>query len=507
METDRHFPMLTGSDADQRLRSLVHPPGWVNPTPQGRYHLVVIGAGTAGLVSAAIAAGLGARVAIVERTLMGGDCLNVGCVPSKALIRAARSWHEARRSSSVFGGPATTRDNAGDFTVVMERLRALRASIAEVDSAERYRELGVDVFLGDARFTGRSTVEVGGRTLEFRRAIIATGARAAAPPIPGLAESGYLTNETVFAIDTLPPRLIVIGGGPIGCELAQAFARLGSNVSLLEAGPRLLAKDDPDAAAIVERALAHDGVHVRTSAKIMSVERRTDVRRMQLDGGEWLEAEALLVAAGRAPNVDAMGLEPAGVQFGPRGVIVNDRMRTSNRNVYAIGDVASRFQFTHAADAQARLVVPNALFFGLGGGKSSSLVMSWCTYTSPEVAHVGMSAADAAGRADVESVTVTLDHIDRARLEGEEDGFLRVHLRRGSDRILGATLVAERAGDMIGEVAAAITNKVGLSGLGRTIHPYPTVASIFARAADQHRRAKLTPTAKRAFSRYFRIFN
>ncbi len=500
-------------DADRQWLANVHPADWRNPSPASRYHLVVIGAGTAGLVSAAIAVGLGARVALVERALMGGDCLNVGCVPSKALIRAARAWHETRTAAARFGGPAAT--GSGDFAAAMARMRGRRAELSGVDAASRFRDLGVDVFLGSARFTGVTGIIVQGddqceTPLQFRRAIVATGGRAAAPPIDGLTETGYLTNETVFDLDALPRRLLVIGGGPIGCELAQAFARLGSQVTILDAGSHLLAREDADAAAIVERALVADGVELRQRVKILAARRDGDGRTLtyEVDGRRAeCHGDRILVAAGRAANVEGLGLESAGVRFSHAGIEVDDRFRTSNHRVFAIGDCASKYQFTHAADAQARLAVPNALFHGIGGGKASDLVMPWCTYTSPEVAHVGIGARDVVESGDaVETITVPLAQVDRAVLDGDAEGFFRVHLARGSDRILGATLVSAHAGETISEITAAMSNGIGLSALGKTIHPYPTQAEAIRKAADTHRRQRLTPRAKGVFGLYFRMW-
>jgi pyruvate/2-oxoglutarate dehydrogenase complex dihydrolipoamide dehydrogenase (E3) component len=487
-----------------QLIANVHPPDWVNPEPAARYHMVVIGAGTAGLVSAAGAAGLGAKVALVERHLMGGDCLNVGCVPSKSVIRASRSWQEARQSAERFGGPAVDPQSRGDFAAAMARMRRLRAGISIHDGAERFRGLGVDVFLGDGRFTGPNTVEVGGKTLRFRRAVIATGARAAVPPIPGLAEAGYLTNETVFNLTELPARLVVIGGGPIGCELAQAFARLGSRVTLLDKDGHVLIREDADAAEVVQEAMLRDGVQLEFQTKILEVKGRMVVIET---GGQRKEipADAILVAAGRAPNVEGLGLEAAGVKYGPKGVEVDDNLRTSNRSVFACGDVASRFQFTHIADAQARIVIQNALFFGRA--RASALTVPWCTYTSPEIAHVGLYEKDARERGlEVDTLTVPLSTVDRAILEGADEGFLRLHLKKGKDRILGATLVADHAGDMIGELCLAITHRIGLGKIASVIHPYPTQGEVVKKAADQWRRTKLTPGVKTLFERWFRVF-
>ena len=500
-----------GTEWERRRRENVRPSAWRNPEPAGRYDLIVIGAGTGGLVSAAIAVGLGARVALVERYQMGGDCLNVGCVPSKALIRSARAWHDARTAADRFGGPAAR--GPGDFPGAMARMRRVRAELSRVDAAARYRDLGVDVFFGDASFATDDAVTVPGgngaiATLRFRRAIIATGGRAAVPAIEGLADSGYLTNETVFDLDALPARLLVVGGGPIGCELAQAFARFGSAVTLLDAGDRLLSREDADASRVVERALIADGVTVIHRVTVKSARRSHAMRTLTyvVDGEPRdVEGDAILVATGRAPNVDSLGLTAAHVTYGPKGIEVDDRFRTSNRRVFAIGDCASRYQFTHAADAQARLAVPNALFFGIGGGKASELVMPWCTYTSPEVAHTGMTALEAGRAGDaVKTITIPFAEVDRAVLDGDEQGFLRVYLKRGSDRVLGATLVTDHAGEMISELTAAIVNGIGLGGLGKTIHPYPTQAESIRKAADAHRRGGLTRNVKRLFHLFFR---
>ncbi|MBA3760535.1 MAG: mercuric reductase [Gemmatimonadales bacterium] len=501
-------PLVAPADGhNARLIANVHPPGWRNPTPpRTRYHLVVIGAGTAGLVTAAGAAGLGARVALIERHLMGGDCLNVGCVPSKGMIAAAHAWHEARTASSRFGGPPVS--GPGDFGATMERMRRLRADLSGVDSAKRFTGLGVDVFLGHARFVAPDRITVGEAVLRFRRAVIATGARAAVPAIPGLEEAGYYTNETIFSLTERPERLFVLGAGPIGCELAQAFARLGSRVTIIDRGNRALPRDDLDAARLVEASLRADGVTLEFGAHAQRVERTAGGVRVHFTRGgsaAAVEGDALLVATGRAPNIGDLGLEAAGVGVGERGVTVDDRLRTSNRRVYAIGDVASRYQFTHVADFQARLVIANALFFGRG--RVSRLVIPWTTYTSPEVAHVGLTPEEAEHQGvALETITVPMAHVDRAVLAGDTDGFLRVHLRRGSDKLAGVTVVAHNAGDLIAEAALAMTNGLGLSAMGRTIHPYPTIAEAYRKAADQWRRTKLTPLARRILGLWFRIF-
>lgn len=493
-------------DHDTRLLANVHPPDWVNPVPRDRYHLVVIGAGTAGLVAAAGAAGLGARVALIERHMMGGDCLNVGCVPSKAVISAARAWHDARQAAEKFGGPVVRGD--GDFAAAMRRMRRLRADLSPVDSARRFTELGVDVFLGHGQFTSPDQISVGEATLRFRRAVIATGARAAVPPIPGIEDAGYFTNETIFSVTARPEKLIIIGAGPIGCELAQAFARLGSRVTVLDREARIMPRDDRDAARVVHSALEAEGVILELGVRLAFVDHAGGLTRVAFtrDGERHsVEGDALLVAAGRAPNVADLGLDLARVKSDPRGIAVDDRLRTSNPRVYAIGDVASRYQFTHAADFQARLVLANALFFGRG--RASRLVVPWSTYTSPEVAQVGLTIEEAERQGvAIDTVTVPLHDVDRAVLAGDTEGFLRVNLRKGTDQLVGVTVVAPHAGDMIGEAALAMTSGLGLGAIGKTIHPYPTIAEAYRKAADIWRRRKLTPFAKRVLGWWFRAY-
>ena len=491
-------------EADRRLLANVHPQDWTNPRPLDRYDLVVIGAGTGGLVSAAIGAALGARVALVERALMGGDCLNYGCVPSKAVIRASRSWAEARASARRFGGPDVA--GPGSFATVMERMRELRADISEVDGARRFSDLGVHVFMGEARFDGPDSVIVGDARLPFRRAILATGARAAVPPIPGLSDVPYLTNETVFGLTELPKRFAVLGAGPIGSELSQALARFGSQVTVVEMANRPLPREEPEASAVLLSTLQRDGVTFLGSAKVVEVEARGDVKVVhfeQDDSRHELECDALLVAVGRAPNVE-LGLEAAGVAYARRGVEVDDRLRTTNRRIYAVGDVASPFQFTHVADAHARMAVRNALFFGRA--KASDLVIPAATYTSPEVARVGPTSTGLREKGiAAETVTIPFHDVDRARLDGDEEGFVQIHVREGKDEILGATIVAPHAGDLIAQVTQAMKLKVGLGALGDVIFPYPTTAEALRKAADQHRRKRLTPRARRFFHTFFKL--
>jgi pyruvate/2-oxoglutarate dehydrogenase complex dihydrolipoamide dehydrogenase (E3) component len=496
--------ILPDDEHNRLLVENVHPGGWTNPSPRGRYNLVVVGAGTAGLVAAAGAAGLGARVALVERQLMGGDCLNFGCVPSKAVLRAARVAQGVRDAPDYGVSREAPRV---DFAAAMARMRRLRAGLSLKDSAERFRGLGVDVYLGEGRFVAPDALEVDGRRLVFSRAVIATGARASGLPVPGLAEAGFLTNETVFTLTALPRRLVVIGAGPIGCELAQAFRRLGSDVTIASLDPRLLPRDDPDAGAILTVRFGREGIRLALGAKIVRVERRDGARAVVFErGGREEEAigDALLVAVGRSPNVEGLELDRAGIRHDRTGVQVDDRLRTTNRRVFAAGDICSPWKFTHAADAMARIVVQNALFFGRK--RASALVVPWCTYTDPEVAHVGLLEEEARRRGDeVLTLTVGLDDVDRAVLDGETEGFARVHLDRRRGRILGATLVAAHAGETIGEVVLAMTAGLGLSAIGGTIHPYPTQSEVLKRVADAQQRLRLTPGVKALFERYLRL--
>ncbi len=490
---------------DQALLDNVHPPSWPQPEALGRYNLVVIGGGTAGLVSAAGAAGLGAKVALVERQFLGGDCLNYGCVPSKAVIRAARVAETVRIASRY--GVRGAGDFSVDFAQVMERMRRLRAEISEHDSAQRLRDLGVDVFLGDGKFLNQNSLSVDGRKLEFSRAIIATGARAAHPPIPGLHEAGFLTNETLFSLTELPRRLSVIGAGPIGCEMAQALRRLGSEVCLITRGAGLLPKEDRDAAAVLEKRFKQEGVKVVRNATITRVELVNSNKIVVLEiPGERLrvESDMILVAVGRTPNLETLDLERAGVAYDGHGVTVDDHLRTTNPRVYAAGDICSRFKFTHAADAMARLALRNALFFGRG--KASSMVIPWCTFTDPEVAHVGITS-EGAGKMGGQVVTynVNLTDVDRAVLDGETEGFARVHVNSKSGRILGATLVSEHAGETIAEFVLAMGQRIPLTAFSSTIHPYPTQAEAVKKLGDLSMGARLKPWVRKLFARYFKV--
>jgi pyruvate/2-oxoglutarate dehydrogenase complex dihydrolipoamide dehydrogenase (E3) component len=499
-------PLILPQDEYNRtLIDNVHPTDWKNPEPADCYNLVVIGAGTAGLVTAAGAAGLGAKVALIERHLMGGDCLNVGCVPSKGLLRAGRAAHDVKAAAAfgIHSGPVSI-----DFGAAMERMRRVRAGISSHDSFERFsKELGVDVFLGNGKFIGCDRIEVGGKQLLFKKASICTGARAAAPPIPGIEETGYLTNENVFWLTKPPARLLVLGGGPVGCELAQAFARMGSDVTLIERSGRLLPREDADAAEIVQLSLLRNNVTLVLNAKVLKAEKRGPDKVLFVERQgctRELAGDEVLAGVGRAPNVEGMDLEAAGIVYDQRkGVSVDDMLQTSNPRVYAAGDVCSSYKFTHTADAMARIVIANALF--KGRQRTTSLVVPWCTYTDPEVAHVGMYEKDALDQGiPVLTLTVPFSDLDRALLDNEAEGFARVHLKKGTDKVLGATIVARHAGEMINELSLAITAGLGLSAIGRTIHPYPTQAEAIKKLADQYNRKRLTPFVRRLFTAWLK---
>lgn len=388
----------------------------------------------------------------------------------------------------------------------MAGVRAVRASIAPHDSAARFRDLGVDVFFGDGRFVDAHTVEVSGERLRFAKAVITTGARARPLDVPGAAESGVLTNESVFELTEQPRRLAVIGGGPIGCELAQAFQRLGTQVTLVASGPSLLPREVPEAAAVVQARLVAEGMELVTEAQVRRIDRRPDgsltISVATASGEADRSVDAVLVAIGRVPNVDALGLEAAGVAFDSRrGVAVDDRLCTSVRHIFACGDVAMRQKFTHAADFGARLVIQNALF---GGRKRlSALNIPRCTYTDPEIAQTGLTEAEAAAQGiRVTAWTRPFSEVDRARAELAPDGFVHVLTRGSSDVIVGATVVGPHAGDLISEISVAMAGGLGLGRLASVIHPYPTRAEAIRQLGDAFNRTRLTPGVRSLFARW-----
>ncbi len=469
------------------------------------YNVVVIGGGTAGLVTAAGTAGLGGRVALVEKDRMGGECLNTGCVPSKALIASARLIEQIRHAEDWGLRPQTPEF---EFQDVFARMRARRARIAPHDSEERFRSLGVDVIRGEARFVSPNEVRVGEIALRAKHFVIATGARPAVPPIEGLDAVRNYTNETIFdALEGKPDRLVVVGGGPVGCELSQVFARLGVAVTVVQRAPRLLPREDADASSLLRRRFEGEGVTVLLGASVTRARTDADSIRLSLDGGSGpreIACDTLLIAAGKVPNIDRLNLEAAGVAYTAKGVKTNAHLQTSQPHIYAAGDVVGEHHFTHVADHHARIVVRNIL---LPWPKASveRHVVPWCTFTSPEVARVGLNE-DEANRNGIayERFVQPLEEVDRAVLEGEEVGFAKVLTPPGKDRILGVTLVCERAGDLLAEFAAAMKHGIGLGGIGRVIHTYPTFAEIARKLADQRQRARLTPFVKGVLIRLYR---
>ena len=476
----------------------------MNAMDQKLYNVAIIGAGTAGLVTAAGTAGLGGRVALIERNLMGGDCLNFGCVPSKALISSARLIQQIRESKK-WG--LDRQEPRFVFERVFERMRARRAKIAPNDSQERFESLGVDVFRGEAHFVSPQEIEVDGQRLRAKNFVIATGSRAAIPEIDGMNLIPFFTNETIFdELKEKPERIIVLGGGPIGCELGQVLARLGVKVTILQRASQLLPREDSDVAEILQRQLEREDVRVEFGAEAKTAARdgksvRVDCLRKNGSSFQ-LNTEALLVAAGRIPNIDKLNLDAAGVRFNKRGVIVNEYLQTSQLHIYAAGDIAGSFQFTHLADAHARVVVRNILMpLQLLRQKTETAVLPWVTYTDPEIAHVGFGEREAQKSNIVYDLfVVPLEEVDRAVVESEEIGFAKVLAAKDSDKILGVTIVGARAGDLIHEFVLAMKAGIGLGTVASTIHAYPTFAELARKVGDKYNRTRLTPRAKKVFT-------
>ena len=481
-QTDRGYP---GASFDRRWRELVFPEDYRNPQPRRRYHLVAIGAGPAGLVTSIAAAGLGARVALVERQAMGGDCLNVGCVPSKSLLEFTR------------------RNPGASFDEAFTWLRQVRQKIAHHDSVERYRAQGVDVFLGSARFLDDASIQVNEHRLLARRFVVATGARAAMPPIPGLKDCDPLTNESFFDLVERPRRLAILGAGPVGCEMAQAMARLGIEVHLVEMADRVLPGAIPQASAVLARALESHGVTLHVGTRVSEV---TIVNgQPTLHGAETpITADRVLVAAGRRANVDDLNLDRAGVEVSGGLIAVDDKLRTTNKRIFAAGDVCSRLQLTHHADAHARIVVQNALFAPTASTRR--LVIPQCTYTDPEIAGTGRTETELDElRVPFDRYRVEFAELDRGKTAGEQEGFVEVITAKGKDAILGATLVGHDAGEQIAPLCLAMANGLGLGALGKAVLPYPTRAEYLRRLADQYNRTRLTPAAQGLMKSWFRF--
>jgi dihydrolipoamide dehydrogenase len=452
-------------------------------------NLIVIGAGSAGLIAALIAATVRAKVTLIERARMGGDCLNTGCVPSKTLIRSAKVAHQLR-DAERFG----MRDVhfEVDFAAVMRRVRDAIATIAPNDSVERYTSLGVDCISGEARLVDPWTVQVGPRSISARSIVLATGAVPVVPPIPGLDGIDVLTSDNVWELTELPARLLVMGAGPIGCELAQCFARLGSRVTLIDMAERILPREDADVAALLHEALREDGIEVLAGHRAERFQAGPPDVLFASRGDRQvaIEFDRVLVAVGRRAHTASLGLEALGVQTQRDGsVVVDEYLRTAVRNIYACGDVVGPYQFTHMASHQAWYAAVNALFGTFRKFAVNYSVVPWTTYTDPEVARVGLSEDEAAARGIAVEVTRhSLAHVDRAIADGETRGFVKVLTKPGSDRVLGATIVAPQAGELIAEYVLAMTHRLGLKKLMSTIHIYPTSAELNKFAASAWRR-------------------
>jgi len=450
--------------------------------------LCVIGAGSGGLSIAAVAAQLGVKVVLIEKNKMGGDCLNYGCVPSKALLAAARSV-KSMTHAKKFG--VNVEKYQVDFKAVHDHVQGVIDSIAPNDSVERFEGLGVHVILAEGSFVDNNTVQAGNQTITAKRFVIASGSTAAVPPIPGLRDVDYLTNENIFDLETLPEKLLVIGGGPIGCEMAQAHALLGSNVSVFEMAT-IFPKDDVECVAVVREELINDGVSLFEGVSVVSVKKSEQGVRVhyEKDGKEHhVDGTHILVATGRRPNIDGLELTKAGVEFTPRGIEVNKRLRTSNKRIYAVGDITGGFQFTHTASYHAGIIVRNLLF--RLPAKVDYAAMPWVTFTMPELAHVGMIQADAEKKGLTVNVTrFEFSENDRAQTERDTKGMIKV-VTNLKGKILGATIVGDHAGELILPWALAINERLNIKALTSVIAPYPTLSEISKRVAGEYYRASL----------------
>ena len=456
-------------------------------TPPGRdpYDLLIIGAGPAGLAAARGAAAAGVRVALIESHHIGGNCLHEGCIPSKTILRSAQLIAEMRNAQSV--GVDAPDEIKVDFAAVMARMRRVRDRILRVDSAARLQEEGIELHVGHARFVSADAVDVDGVRLRFKKALIATGSRPLVPDIEGLATAGFLTNESVFELKQLPTSLLVIGGGPLGCELAQAFARFGSRTLICHSEPLFLPREERDAAQMVAHALAHDGVEIHLNCKIVAVRLeggRKHITMVTNGNPSTTVVDEILTGIGRLPAVQGLDLEKAGVAYDiESGIRVDDFLRTRNPRIFAAGDVCLEHAFTNTAEASACIVVRNALC--RGRQRLNALTLPWCTYTDPQVAHVGLYVRQARAQGiPVKTYTVPMHDVVRAIADGEEEGFVKIHVREGTDRILGATIVGRHAGELINNISLAMVAGMGLRRLAHVIHAFPTQGEAVRQAAQ-----------------------
>jgi pyruvate/2-oxoglutarate dehydrogenase complex dihydrolipoamide dehydrogenase (E3) component len=489
---------------EQELLQRVRPDDWKNPAAKPLYDLVVVGGGPAGLAAAEWAVRLGLRVALVERRRLGGDSLNTGTIPSKAMIRTA-GVHAIMPRAEDFGAPAA-HELPVDFQTVMARMRRIRSRLAEYHSADRLRAQGVDVFFGIAHFAASDALLVGDTRLRFKKALVATGSQPQRSTIPGLEEAGYLTSESVFELASLPRRLVIIGGGPLGCEAAQTFSRLGTHVTLVQDEPKFLPHEERDASQLLSYSLARDGVDTRLNTAVQGVRVENGVKILDTlnDATRYrIDADEILLSIGRAPNVTDLGLAAAGIAFDPAtGIVVDDFLRTTNPRVYAAGDVCLSLRFTNAAEATARMAVQNA--FAAKRRRLSLMTIPWCTYCDPEIAHVGMHVWDASERSvPIKSFTVMMQDVARAITDGQDDGFVKIHVKLGTDRILGATIVASRASEMINEISVAMSTGIGMRKLARILHTYPAQSDAIRQAALAYTLDQPVSWLQRAYARWF----
>ena len=485
-------------NVERAILEALRPASWQNPKPAKPYDLVILGAGPAGLSAALDAAPLDARVALVEQKILGGNCMHTGCVPSKAIIRTSRLYADMRNAES-FGGKVPG-DMPIDFAAAMDRIGRVRSRIARSITADELSALGIDLFFGEGRFDGGNSITVEGDRLRFKKALVATGAHPVVPAIPGLVEAGYLTNQNIFDLRVLPAHLLVIGGGPIGCELSQAFCRLGSRVTIVQKEPMFLSNEERDAAQILSDAFARDGIEIHLNTETLSISVRGAQKIADLvseDHRSTVTVDQILASVGQMPNVEALNLEAVGVDYDKsQGIRVNDFLQTTNPDIYAAGDVCARRKFTHFEAASSRIVVQNAL--QSGRRRVSDLTIPWCTYTDPELAHVGLYVREAREKhIPVRTFTIPMHDVDRAICDAEEEGFVKIHVKEGSDQILGATVVARHAGEMINDISLAMSLGVGLERLGQVVRPYPTQAAAIQMAAEAYRSTVAAPLRTR----------
>ncbi len=476
-------------DDEETFLRRVRPAGWKNPVPRNAYDLAIVGAGPAGLAAAELAARLGFSVALIERNRLGGNSLNVGSVPSKAIIRTARVF-EAMRDAEEFGAPIPS-EPAVDFLKVMARMRRIQTRISEYCSVDTLNALGVDVFFCSAQFEGSDVLLAGDTRLHFNKALVVTGARAVKPGIPGLELTDFRTSATIFDMTALPKRLAVIGGGPLGCELAQAFCRLGTYVTIVQSDPKFLPREERDAAEILSRSMARDGLDIRLNTTVVGARREGGARILKIVNNgvvNEIQTDEILLSIGRTPNVEGLGLEAAAVEFDTsQGVKVDDYLRSSNPNVFAAGDACLALKFTNSAQSSARMAIQNALMNGRARWSGSPI--PWCTYCDPEIAHIGLQVWEARRQSiPVKSFTVMMHDVDRAITDGQDTGFVKIHLAEGTDTILGATIVASRASELINEMAVIMSSGIGMTALAEIAHTYPSQSEAIMLAAQAYKR-------------------